>query len=491
LRRVAIFILYVTLLAGCGSKAVTDAQAFVDVKEYGRAQELLDLELKTDPKNEAAYLLLGKVHLLSGNDDEAKKAFETALLLDKENKDQIAGIYQEVAAAVYADSIKDAKPGELPQGTYRALGLFEQALTYDPAAKKDLRAWALREARTTTQLQKTVAPMALLAGMLRIDPEARAEAASLAMDTATAYHERSFHHDAAAWAQAAAAWDPKHLTAAAAILRATGLAEKDRRYLLQAVQWHRAYANDEAVAWTLHTLGSMTPQEYLRRFPSGAHAAEIQRVFREREAAGTAASSDGLVAYYPFEDPEWFTDKTAGVVLGRYTNCARVRGPKGWALELLNGYATLQPLGVLPGDFTISLLVKSTGHGQLFAKSIRNHHVLGIGHTNARTPQGVAFSFNGGEVDAYSTTNVLDGQWHHLAAIKRGMTAELWVDGEQEASVALPHDYTSDPGTFGIGRMGEIDGQFLGTFDELKIWRRALDSAEIRGEAQPVRQRSS
>jgi hypothetical protein len=143
-------------------------------------------------------------------------------------------------------------------------------------------------------------------------------------------------------------------------------------------------------------------------------------------------------------------------------------------------------LTVLPGDFTISLFVKSTDHGQLIAKATSTRHVLGIGHTDAHTPQGVAFSFNGGEVNVESTTDVLDGTWHHLAAVKRGRIAELWVDGVHQRSQPIP-EYASDPGRFGIGRLGEIADTFTGTFDELKVWRRALDPAEIQGEAAALR----
>lgn len=35
----------------CGNKVLKDAQKYVDVKEYGKAKELLELEIKSDPKN--------------------------------------------------------------------------------------------------------------------------------------------------------------------------------------------------------------------------------------------------------------------------------------------------------------------------------------------------------------------------------------------------------------------------------------------------------
>jgi tetratricopeptide (TPR) repeat protein len=456
--------LFTILLLACGSKAVQDAQTFLDVKEYGRAKDLLELELKTNPKNEDAYLLLGKTNLLLEDEDAASKAFDTALLLDKDNKERIGATYAAAGQALY-EGIPGGEEVQTERIT-KALSYLSRALTYDPDAKASIKQWALRTAGDQASTTRTTHPLLLLGGITSLDPSFRRGRMMNRMPTATAYAERNFMEEAAIYARSAGSWDPSHLKPAAKLLRAAGLVSQDADYLRLAIKWDPTL-DDEPVAWALTQAGALPHAEYLRRYPKGAHVAQARTLIVR------GASDDGLLAYFPMDGNPW---KFAA-------NVANEPGVRGDATVLHDGWILLGPdLTVLPGDFTISLFVKSTDRGQLIAKATANRHVLGIGHTDAQTPQGVAFTFNGGEVNVYSTTDVLDGQWHHLAAVTRGRTAELWVDGEHQRSQPIP-EYPSDPGRFGIGRLGEIEDTFTGAFDELKLWRRALDPAEIRSEA--------
>ena len=301
------------------------------------------------------------------------------------------------------------------------------------------------------------------------------------MATANAYSERAFSEEAAIWARSAGSWDPTHLKPAANLLHAAGIASQDADYLRLAIKWDPTL-DDEPVAWALTQAGVLPHAEYLRRYPTGAHAAAAWGI-----QVGNVANDKQLVSYLPFDRPRWSQDHTGSVTISS-SNAIVTAGVHAEAVTLTDGWMLFDAptFSLLPGDFTISLYVKSTDHGQLIAKGTGTRHVLGIGHTDAHTPQGVAFTFNGGEVNVYSTTDVLDGTWHHLAAVKRGRIAELWVDGVHQRSQPVP-DYPSDPGRFGIGRLGEIADTFTGTFDELKLWRRALAPAEIQGEAAALR----
>ena len=131
LQRLALIVLTVLFLE-CGSKAVEDAQTFLDVKEYGRAKELLDLEVKANPKQEEAYLLLGKTNLLLEDEAAARKAFDTALLLDKKNKERIGAAYAAAGQALY-EGIPAGEEVQTERIT-KALAYLSRALTYDPDA---------------------------------------------------------------------------------------------------------------------------------------------------------------------------------------------------------------------------------------------------------------------------------------------------------------------------------------------------------------------
>jgi hypothetical protein len=78
-----------------------------------------------------------------------------------------------------------------------------------------------------------------------------------------------------------------------------------------------------------------------------------------------------------------------------------------------------------------------------------------------------------------------DGQWHHLAGVRRGGQVFLYLDGERAAQgedTAGRFDLASD--FFWIGRDSR-DGptQFNGRLDNVRLWDRALRATEIRAVA--------
>jgi hypothetical protein len=83
------------------------------------------------------------------------------------------------------------------------------------------------------------------------------------------------------------------------------------------------------------------------------------------------------------------------------------------------------------------------------------------------------------------TTDIVDGQWHHIALVKQdhpAATLTLWVDGqiEDQASPELVADYTFDDNPdFGIGAFSAGAFQASTTLDEVAIWRRALSPDEV------------
>jgi len=75
------------------------------------------------------------------------------------------------------------------------------------------------------------------------------------------------------------------------------------------------------------------------------------------------------------------------------------------------------------------------------------------------------------------TTTINDGKWHHLAAVKSGTNAELYVDGVLEGSGTMPGTVPAD-GDLVIATNSAIVF-FTGSIDEVRIWNIALDLTAI------------
>ncbi len=111
-----------------------------------------------------------------------------------------------------------------------------------------------------------------------------------------------------------------------------------------------------------------------------------------------------------------------------------------------------------------------------------------VGSTAAPLPDVVDFFFSeDGSFDPDNciggTTNVVDGQWHHVAATFDSATKEMrvYVDGSLDASkIAEDSSIHVNSQNVIIGRFGGFAANpFPGLIDEVEIYNRALSSAEI------------
>jgi len=194
----------------------------------------------------------------------------------------------------------------------------------------------------------------------------------------------------------------------------------------------------------------------------------------------------GLVSHYTFDvngtpgkDVAGSNDATS------VTNVTQTSGKVGNAGSFASGWMDLpqsSSLNLRSSDFTLEAFVNSAASTNLnwFTKSTNaGPQQYGIG-TSGNTK--ALFSFDAGSGGSVtSTTNIFDGTWHHVAAVKRGANAEIWVDGVLEASGAVSGSL--DTGTFAIGRDGACCDSFNGLIDEAKIYNYALSSSEIRSDA--------
>jgi len=68
-----------------------------------------------------------------------------------------------------------------------------------------------------------------------------------------------------------------------------------------------------------------------------------------------------------------------------------------------------------------------------------------------------------------STTDMTDGEWHHVAVSRSGSSVRLFIDGDQEDSALFSTNFNTNA-DFVIGRTYEgASGQFIGYLDEIRL----------------------
>jgi tetratricopeptide (TPR) repeat protein len=276
---VCLFGSLITLIGCGGSKELKNAKKYIDVREFDKAKELLDLELKSDPKNTEAYLLLGKVDLIVGDIAAASDAFDKAVLIETSAKRRIGSTYFEAAKAVYEARGDSA---------LRAVSMYlDKATTFSPEVGSDVVSWALSIAKKATSTDKTVGPIELLGVAGKLDPDGRAKIGSFCLQTAKTYLEKGSYPEAIGYAVCSGDLSPDNLKAASNVLKAAALMESlpDHQQevalaLGKAVQWNPSLAEDDDVVWVSTVKVAESPSgkagEYLAKFPNGKHAAEAR-----------------------------------------------------------------------------------------------------------------------------------------------------------------------------------------------------------------------
>jgi len=198
----------------------------------------------------------------------------------------------------------------------------------------------------------------------------------------------------------------------------------------------------------------------------------------------SVAYAQGPVAYFSFDNAADLGHDYAGANSATsVVNVTGITGKRNGGAHFVNGYLLLPntaALKVRGGDFTLSVFVRASstaGNRNWFTKSTSTTHQYGLGGNTT-----VGIGFDGGPGGgAASTSVVMNGSWHHVAGIKRGTNAEIWIDGQLQATGAT--NGTADTGAFAIGRDGECCEYFNGDMDEAKVWNRALSATEIATEA--------
>ncbi|MBK8965958.1 MAG: HYR domain-containing protein [Lewinellaceae bacterium] len=143
------------------------------------------------------------------------------------------------------------------------------------------------------------------------------------------------------------------------------------------------------------------------------------------------------------------------------------------------------------GSSTWELWIKTSGGALTTIQSLMEKYGLPIGSTSQQVLEieantgtvrfGLRNTANVG-VNIYSTTNVADDTWHHIAAVRDVANGRMiiYIDGNKEADVALTVTGTIGANVpLGIGWSNDFGRYFRGTMDDCRIWNVARTQAEI------------
>jgi hypothetical protein len=207
---------------------------------------------------------------------------------------------------------------------------------------------------------------------------------------------------------------------------------------------------------------------------------------------------DGLVSWWPGEgSAEDAQGSNDGTLQNGAGFAAGVVG-QGLSFDGVDDFVTVADDPSLePAKFTISAWVSSPGVTNAFAAFIaaRSGPAGSLGYELAVNPpalgETVRFVLNGGAqgADLSGTTDVADGQFHHVAATFDGAGMRIYVDGVLESSNSFGFGIDHADGPLVIGRReglpNGVPEVWNGVIDELQLYTgRALCAAEIAAIAQ-------
>jgi hypothetical protein len=142
------------------------------------------------------------------------------------------------------------------------------------------------------------------------------------------------------------------------------------------------------------------------------------------------------------------------------------------------------------GDFTAMALVQTTAPGTLISRKSSQSGSGNGGWLLVVKPGGVIqFITTDGvtsyEVDSGAVT-VFDGEWHHIAAVRAQGTLSIFFDGDPlPVTASSPNNTSLDVDNDarlvvgGTDQQQEPYNQFVGIIEDVAIWERALNQAEI------------
>ena len=141
-------------------------------------------------------------------------------------------------------------------------------------------------------------------------------------------------------------------------------------------------------------------------------------------------------------------------------------------------------------SYTISLWVNGEfdlqeGDRRVFSEGsdTSNDPLLNIGTKNDGADATVDIFFrNGGSPGhQFSLNDGFDGEWHHIALIREGEIANLYIDGELNTELTFQDPYSESSNTTSVGGIlrAAPSHWFTGLIDDVAVFRSALNQSEL------------
>jgi surface protein len=218
---------------------------------------------------------------------------------------------------------------------------------------------------------------------------------------------------------------------------------------------------------------------------------EIQAGTGPYDSNSTPGLDYGLVAWYPFDGnaSDMSGNGNHGTVHGATLGADRhgVAG-KTYSFDGMDDYIDTGKTMSGFVDFSLSLWTQTT---QQVSKPNRYNDPALIGlRGGGGDSNDFAFNIRDGNLSWYdelysgehyhqTTTNIADGQWHHVVASRQGNQIKFYADNQYLSTFTTGTDAVRDTNV-DLGRLlwgGSL--YFLGCIDDVRIYDRALSAAEV------------
>jgi chitodextrinase len=210
-------------------------------------------------------------------------------------------------------------------------------------------------------------------------------------------------------------------------------------------------------------------------------------------APSPRASTTGLVAAYAFSEGSGTTvadlsgngntgtiSNAAWTSAGRNGNALTFNGSSSWVT--VADAASLH----LAGALTLEAWVRPTAAmGTSWRTVLMKQQTAELAYAlyaNSDTSVPTVIAYIGGEQYARGTSQLALNTWTHLAGTYDGTTLRMYVNGVQVSSRALSGNVVSSTGPLRIGGNSVWGEYFAGVIDDVRVYNRALSSAEIQSD---------
>ena len=139
------------------------------------------------------------------------------------------------------------------------------------------------------------------------------------------------------------------------------------------------------------------------------------------------------------------------------------------------------------GNFTLEAWMRCLPNGQnydyyLIGKGFQNGNYYDMQLGTATRVGQISFGCRGssGERRVWSGIRVDNNAWHHVAGVRSSSSMKIYVDGVERGSVNQTPGTITTAAPLGLGNWSQFHSrQFLGDFDEIRIWGVARTQGEI------------